>query len=92
MTRDLFSYLESFASPSASPSPLLVCEGAGQDRPGVADEVLQAAQRVLASQVRGTTCWTRLHGLGERLTGKRCRPSTSVGTWALPCVCSVTPA
>lgn len=54
MTRDLFSSLESFASASASPSPLLVCEGAGQYRPAVADEVLQAAQRVLASQVRGT--------------------------------------
>lgn len=52
MTHDLFSSLDSFAC--ASPSSLLVCDGAGQYRPAVAEEVLQAAQRVLASQVRGT--------------------------------------
>ncbi|WP_423196653.1 MPN domain-containing protein [Cupriavidus sp. H19C3] len=51
MTHDLFSSLDSFAF--ASSSSLMVCDGAGQYRPAVADEVLQAAQRVLASQVRG---------------------------------------
>ena len=53
MTHDLLSSLDSFAS--ASPSSLLVCDGAGQYRPAVADEVLQAAQRVLASQMRHTS-------------------------------------
>lgn len=47
MTHDLFSSLDSFAF--ASPSSLMVCDGAGQYRLAVADEVLQAAQRVLAS-------------------------------------------
>lgn len=52
MAHDLFSSLDSFAS--ASFSSLLVCDGAGQYRPAVADEVLLAAQQLLASQVRGT--------------------------------------
>ena len=55
MTHDLFSSFESFASASASPSPLLVCDGAGQYRSAVADKVLLAAQQLLASQVRGTS-------------------------------------
>ena len=52
MTHDLFSSLDSFAFASSS-SSLMVCDGAGQYRPAVADEVLQAAQRVLTNQVRG---------------------------------------
>jgi len=52
MTRDLFSSLDSFiAVPSSS---LMVRDHAGEYRPAVADEVLLAAQRLLANQVRGS--------------------------------------
>ena len=52
MLHDLFSSLDSFVSvPSSS---LLVRDVAGEYRPANAGEVLQAAQRLLASQVRGS--------------------------------------
>lgn len=52
MSNDLFSSLDSFAS-GASFS-LMVRDVAGAYRPAEADEVLAAAQRVLAGRVRGT--------------------------------------
>lgn len=52
MTRDLFSSLDSFAA--VPPSSLLVRDSAGEYRPAGADEVLVAAQRVLAGRVRGS--------------------------------------
>ncbi|WP_198970474.1 RadC family protein [Xylophilus sp. ASV27] len=54
MSHDLFSSLDSFAAVSAVSSSLLVRDMAGEYRPADADEVLQAAQRVLAGRVRGT--------------------------------------
>lgn len=52
MSHDLFSSLDSFASvPSL---PLMVRDVAGAYRPAGADELLAAAQRVLAGRVRGT--------------------------------------
>lgn len=51
MSHDLVSSLDSFV---ANPSFLLVREAGGEYRPAIADEVLQAAQRLLAGQVRGT--------------------------------------
>jgi DNA repair protein RadC len=50
MSHDLISSLDSFVPVS---SPLLVCEAGGIYRPAGAEEVLQAAQRLLAGQVRG---------------------------------------
>jgi DNA repair protein RadC len=52
MSHDLFSSLDAFASSAAS--SLLVQDVAGEYRPAAADEILQAAQRVLAGHVRGT--------------------------------------
>ena len=52
MAHDLFSSLDSFASVSSF--SLLVRDVAGAYRLAEADEVLQAAQQLLASQVRGT--------------------------------------
>ena len=52
MSHDLFSSLDSLES-SAS-SPLLVRDVAGEYRPADVGEVLRAAQRALASQVRGS--------------------------------------
>ena len=49
MAHDLFSSLDSFASSHS----LMVRDVAGTYRAADADEVLQAAQQVLASQVRG---------------------------------------
>ena len=59
MSHDLFSSLDSFAAfSSAAASSLLVRDVAGEYRPADADEVLQAAQRVLAGRVRGTDVLT----------------------------------
>lgn len=54
MSHDLFSSLDSFAAVSSASPSLMVCDVAGEYRPADADEVLQAAQRVLAGRVRGT--------------------------------------
>ena len=56
MSHDLFSSLDSFVS--ASSSSLLVRDVAGEYRLAEADEVLAAAQRVLASRVRGANMLT----------------------------------
>jgi len=56
MSHDLFSSLDSFASVLSS--SLLVRDVAGEYRTAEADEVLVAAQRVLASRVRGTNVLT----------------------------------
>ena len=50
--------LDSFAAASSAASSLLVRDVAGEYRPADADEVLQAAQRVLAGRVRGTDVLT----------------------------------
>ncbi|WP_076999124.1 DNA repair protein RadC [Variovorax sp. KK3] len=52
MSHDLLSSLHAFAS--SATSSLLIQEVAGQYRPAADREILQAAQRLLASQVRGT--------------------------------------
>lgn len=54
MQHDLFSSLDSFQALSVAASALLVRDVAGQYRPAEADEVLLAAQRLLAVQVRGS--------------------------------------
>lgn len=54
MQHDLFSSLDSFQSISLAAGALLVRDVAGQYRPAEADEVLLAAQRLLAAQVRGS--------------------------------------
>ena len=54
MQHDLFSSLDSFQALSVAASALLVRDVAGQYRPAEADEVLLAAQRLLAAQVRGS--------------------------------------
>ena len=54
MSHDLFSSLDSFVAASS----LLVRDVASEYRPADADEVLQAAQRVLAGRVRGTDVLT----------------------------------
>jgi DNA repair protein RadC len=54
MQHDLFSSLDSFLSPSSGGSSLLVRDVAGQYRSADADEVLFAAQQLLAAQVRGS--------------------------------------
>lgn len=56
MSHDLFSSLDSFTSVTSS--SLLVRDVAGEYRPAEANEVLAAAQRVLASRVRGATVLT----------------------------------
>lgn len=59
MQHDLFSSLDSFAAvSSAAASALPVRDVTGEYRPADADEVLQAAQRVLAGRVRGTDMLT----------------------------------
>lgn len=54
MSHDLFSSLDSFVAASAGAGSLLVRDVAGEYRLTDADEVLLAAQRVLAGRVRGT--------------------------------------
>lgn len=54
MQHDLFSSLDSFQALSGTASALLVRDVAGQYRPAEADEVLMAAQQLLAAQVRGS--------------------------------------
>lgn len=54
MQHDLFSSLNSFLAVSHAASALLVRDVAGDYRPAEADEVLLAAQRLLAAQVRGS--------------------------------------
>ncbi|MBQ0921588.1 DNA repair protein [Hydrogenophaga aromaticivorans] len=54
MQHDLFSSLDSFQALSVAASALLVRDVSGQYRPAEADEVLLAAQRLLAAQVRGS--------------------------------------
>jgi len=58
MSHDLFSSLDSFAAVSSAAFSLLVRDVTGEYRPADADEVLQAAQRVLAGRVRGTDVLT----------------------------------
>lgn len=53
MAHDLFSSLDSFAR-AAHTNALMVRDSAGEYRLADADEVLSAAQRLLASRVRGT--------------------------------------
>jgi DNA repair protein RadC len=54
MQHDLFSSLDSFQAIPVVASSLLVRDVAGQYRPAQADEVLLAAQQLLATQVRGS--------------------------------------
>jgi DNA repair protein RadC len=54
MQHDLFSSLDSFQALSVAASALLVRDVAGQYRPAEANEVLLAAQQLLAAQVRGS--------------------------------------
>lgn len=54
MQHDLFSSLDSFLSVPAGSGGLLIRDVAGQYRPAEADEVLLAAQQLLAAQVRGS--------------------------------------
>ncbi|WP_198970191.1 RadC family protein [Xylophilus sp. ASV27] len=58
MSQGLFSSLDSFVAVSSAASSLLVRDVGGEYRPADADEVLQAAQRVLAARVRGTDVLT----------------------------------
>lgn len=58
MSHDLFSSLDSFVAASYAASSLLVRDVGGAYRPAEADEVLHAAQRVLASRVRGAEVLT----------------------------------
>ncbi|MGJ7530706.1 RadC family protein [Variovorax sp. GB1P17] len=58
MSHDLFSSLDSFAAVSSASSSLLVRDVAGEYRPADIDEVLAAAQRLLAGRVRGTDVLT----------------------------------
>ena len=58
MSHDLFSSLDSFVAVSSAASSLLVRDVAGEYRRANADEVLQAAQRLLACRVRGTDVLT----------------------------------
>lgn len=53
MSHDLFSSLDSFVSASVADAALMVRDVAGDYRLADADEVLLAAQRLLASRVRG---------------------------------------
>jgi len=54
MQHDLLSCLDSFLSVPAGSGGLLIRDVAGQYRPAEADEVLLAAQQLLAAQVRGS--------------------------------------
>ncbi|VTU33682.1 DNA repair protein RadC [Variovorax sp. PBL-H6] len=58
MSHDLFSSLDSFVAVSAASSSLLVRDVTGEYRSADADEVLQAAQQVLAGRVRGANVLT----------------------------------
>lgn len=58
MSHDLFSSLDSFVAVSSAASSLLVRDVAGEYRPADADEVLAAAQRLLAGRLRGTDVLT----------------------------------
>ncbi|MBN9369408.1 MAG: hypothetical protein J0H59_20680 [Comamonadaceae bacterium] len=53
MAHDLFSSLDSFVSTSVADAALMVRDVAGDYRLADADEVLLAAQRLLAARVRG---------------------------------------
>ena len=54
MQHDLFSSLDSLLSAQSETGGFLVRDCAGQYRPPEADEILLAAQRLLAAQVRGS--------------------------------------
>lgn len=54
MQHDLFSSLDSLLSVPAGSGGLLIRDVTGHYRPAEADEVLLAAQRLLAAQVRGS--------------------------------------
>lgn len=54
MHHDLFSSLDSLLSATNEAGGLLVQDSAGQYRPAKASELLVAAQRLLAAQVRGS--------------------------------------
>ena len=54
MSHDLFSSLDSFAAVSSAADSLLVRDVSGEYRSAEPAEVLQAALRVLAGQLRGT--------------------------------------
>ena len=54
MSHDLFSSLDSFAAVSSAAGSLLFRDVAGEYRSAEPAEVLQAALRVLAGQLRGT--------------------------------------
>ncbi len=54
MSHDLFSSIDSLLAVSSAGALLLVRDVAGEYRLAEADEVLQAAQRVLAGRVRGS--------------------------------------
>jgi DNA repair protein RadC len=54
MQHDLFCSFDSFQAVCAAAGPLLVRHTRGQYRRAAADEMLLAAQRMLASQVRGS--------------------------------------
>ncbi len=54
MQHDLFSSLDSLLSVPAGAGGFLIRDLTGQYRPAEADEVLLAAQRLLAAQVRGS--------------------------------------
>ena len=54
MAHDLFSPLDSFTTFNTDTSALLVRDVAGSYRPAGDDEILKAAQCLLASRVRGT--------------------------------------
>jgi DNA repair protein RadC len=54
MAHDLFSSLDSFTTFNTDTSALLVRDVAGSYRPAGDDEILNAAQCLLASRVRGT--------------------------------------
>lgn len=58
MQNDLISSLESLLSAPAGAGGFLVRDSAGQYRPAEADEVVMAAQRLLAAQVRGSDAMT----------------------------------
>lgn len=58
MSHDLFSSLDSFVAVASAASSLLVRDVTGAYRPADADEVLLAAQSVLAGRVRGADMLT----------------------------------
>lgn len=54
MTHDLFSSLNTFAAVSSVSSSLMICDSMGDYRVANDDEVLKAAQLVLAARVKGS--------------------------------------